>query len=305
MTAARPGVSPADLVNFTWRRLPSPTWQTVHKEATEELNEDGEVICSTDASDGRIMVGAEGEAYEPLKEAPALFRTYAALEDTEDAYLDFARRYGRLWAPTTFFEGLLFTDASGGLGQWRYSRRALADAVRLWDELRHGSTAELFHRAYEMRPLGDALGVYSKFDERPRTAFVDKDGTYWGESEPVIVVPDRTGERGIIQSLLRRQLTQTLTALHVSLTLAPTEKAYGAGLRLTYVVYTLEAAMWLQLALAIDGNREYATCPVCGKWWDRTDARAHKEVCSDKCRAKRSYQERQKAKRQLEGKGKS
>jgi len=40
----------------------------------------------------------------------------------------------------------------------------------------------------------------------------------------------------------------------------------------------------LQLALAVDGNRVYSSCPVCGAWWDATDAHSQKKTCSERCR---------------------
>lgn len=46
-----------------------------------------------------------------------------------------------------------------------------------------------------------------------------------------------------------------------------------AGLRLTFEVSSLIGAMWLQFALAGDGNRAYRSCPECGEWWDATEAR--------------------------------
>ena len=317
MTAARPGASPADLVDFTWRRLPSPTWQTVHEDATEELNEDGDVVCSTDASDRRIMVGEEGDTYEPLKEESALFKTFAGLEDTEEAFATFARQYGRLQRPHLFmsfgdqviaaYSADRIEGFAGSFDEWSGSRQLFSRAVRLWEGLRAGRSNELLLADYQTRKVGDSLLVYSKVDApppgvSPELELLGLELLEFMGREPLLVAPANATEREIAQALLRRQIARMLVAQDVSLSLAATGQPYGAGLRLTFGVYTLEAAMWLQLALAIDGNREYQICEVCGKWWDVTDARSHKKVCSDRCRAKKSYQARQQVKKQAEGK---
>jgi len=247
------------------------------------------------------LLGQEGEVYEPLKEEPALFKIFAALDETEDAFLDFARTFGTLEDgggkkprygsahPDDFF-------------MWVSAKRVLATAVGQWDGLKSGQASSVIQGMYETRPLGDMLGVYSCDSPMPWQDTV-VDGLLWPARTPVIVMPTNSTERDIARSLLRQALNRSLDSHHVSLSLVATPQVYGAGLRLTYNVDTLIAAMWLQFALAVDGNRDYATCVVCGKPWDRTDARSHKKVCSDKCRAKKSYQERQKAKSQLEGKG--
>ncbi len=311
MTASKPGASPADLVDFTWRQLPSPTWQTVHEDATEETNADGDVISSTIASDRRVMIGKEGAAYEPLRDEPALFKTFADLQSTEDAFAAFACQYGRLQRPHMFMSFLdqviaqYGTDGiegyAGSFDEWSASLGHVSRAVRLWEGLRAGRSKELLLAHYEMRKVGDSLLVYDK-GSLALPPGVSPELELLGR-EPVLVAAAIATEREIAQALLRRQVARMLVAQDVSLSFAVTDRAYGAGLRLTFGVYTLEAAMWLQLALAIDGNREYQICDVCGKWWDATDARSHKKVCSDKCRAKKSYQARQIVKKQAERKG--
>ena len=47
---------------------------------------------------------------------------------------------------------------------------------------------------------------------------------------------------------------------------------------------TLIGAMWLQFALAISGNREYAECAWCGTQFDVSAYRKGKKTCSDSCR---------------------
>ena len=53
----------------------------------------------------------------------------------------------------------------------------------------------------------------------------------------------------------------------------------------------LLAAMWLQFAQAIDGNKEYRACKECGRWFEishrQADGRTkRREFCSDACKSK-------------------
>jgi hypothetical protein len=51
---------------------------------------------------------------------------------------------------------------------------------------------------------------------------------------------------------------------------------------------TLLAALWLQLALAINGNKDYRRCPVDGRWWEETPdiGRTNRVYCSAACKQK-------------------
>lgn len=84
-------------------------------------------------------------------------------------------------------------------------------------------------------------------------------------------------------------ITAGLSRHHVTPTMTPTGAPLGIGLALAFRVVNLIGGMWLQLAVAVDGNRTYRVCEYCGKRFDATDAPAHKRVCDDKCRNARSY----------------
>lgn len=70
------------------------------------------------------------------------------------------------------------------------------------------------------------------------------------------------------------------------------ERPFGIGMHLSYWVPNLAAAMWLQVAVAADGDRAYRPCSVCHKHFDATDSPASKVVCSAKCRMRRAYLKR-------------
>lgn len=95
--------------------------------------------------------------------------------------------------------------------------------------------------------------------------------------------------RDYVQRKLGSAITQGLSDHHVTPTVRPSGVIYGAGMQLAFRVISLIGGMWLQLAVAADGERKYLPCEVCGKRMDITDAPSHKRVCGPNCRAKRAY----------------
>jgi hypothetical protein len=79
---------------------------------------------------------------------------------------------------------------------------------------------------------------------------------------------------------------------------------YGSlGATLRIVPASLIAALWLQLATAIDGDKRYRQCDVCREWFELSgDRRADARLCSNHCRSK-AYRERQNKARRLAAAG--
>src|SRR5262249_32753978 len=73
-----------------------------------------------------------------------------------------------------------------------------------------------------------------------------------------------------------------------------------------FVPKNLRAALWWQFAQAVEGNRDYHRCPVCGRWFERSPGvnRADRQTCSPTCRTK-AYRQRQEAARRLHAEGKT
>jgi hypothetical protein len=282
VTLARQESAIADLVSFRWHRLEEPGWRTLHHGAEQH----GRVAVP--AGDSVALVGVEGESYVPLKDEPALFRIFAGIEDTPEAFADFARAYGSLDPLPDRISRTARSLPEGYAGDeedWGEARENMALAIELWDELRDGSPSDLLARRWETKRVGDEVGVYPKGPPQ-----------YWeGElmDSCLLIVAADSSDREIVQAMLRSEVNQGLKFADVTPALAPTNKSYGAGLRLTYRVGSLLGAMWLQLALAIDGNRDYRTCGGCGLPWDATGARASRDWCSERCR-QRIYRRSQK-----------
>jgi hypothetical protein len=229
--------------------------------------------------------------YRPLQESPALFHEFASLADSPDAFLGFALKYGPLIQRRD-------TAPPDRLRDWARERDDLRGALAMLDVVSAPRTAPL--EMTDVQRLGitvqpaRSLGLTEvkpnaegEFVPVWSVAFLASNRT-----ETEARVKPEACPREIIQAVLGQTIARALLRHGVAPTLVPDGGALGVGLRLSFSIQNLAGAIWLQFALAVDGERTYRTCPVCGKWWDATDARAHKMVCSDKCRAKKSYQAR-------------
>jgi len=246
----------AELVSFEWPRLDDPRW----------VDHNGE----------RVLVGVWGEGYAPLRAEPALFRKFSDLDDTEAAFADFACKYGD-YRPVTREREYVGDNARGiplmghTLTYWKHERQLLGLVVRLWDALRASRPEDVLGNDVETQPTGGELFVCFR---RPSDSVM----------EPIVTIPKNSSPRRVVQAALAALVSRECHA-NAALAVSPgQQRIYESGLRLTFAVWDLKGAMWLQLALAIDGNREYRPCAGCGDQWDATGARATRTYCSERCR---------------------
>ena len=281
--------SPASLVIFEWSRMNDPHW----------VGEDSlRVLCGFNAS----------EAYRPLKSEPALFRTFASLSDREETFATFASGYGDLYDPDYLVrdgrvlspdDGLEGGQGFDGLGNklavWRAHRRLLAFALRLWDALSEGCARDVIGTDLVLTPAPRDNGDSARQSTMRIQGRIGKMLVDLGAHPSAI--PTRGGEYGwlgyaskasspeaIVQSALATLITEMCGSVDVAMEVSG---AQPGGLRLTFEVSSLIGAMWLQFALAVDGNRRYRSCPECGEWWDATETRSDRQTCSDRCRKRR------------------
>lgn len=276
-------LSLAELIDFRWHRLSAPS--VVDRAAGRWPGQD-------------VVVGEPSEQYSPLRDEPALFRKFALLEESEDALLGFAAQYGYLG----FMQGGV-SSYGEYLSGWRRERLAMAGAVRLFDALKSGTAPSVIGSDVLTRAVVGMTGVYLPDDLSVWLGHINVETLIPGvegtmippENDPVAVVPRDSSERLVVQTALAFLVRYSMTHYSVTPSITSDGKVYGAGLRLTFEPKTLIGALWLQLAFAIDGNREYAKCTECATWWDKTGARRDKETCSDTCRAKKSQRLRSEA----------
>ena len=282
MTLQRYAPSPAELADFEWERMPDPRWVEIPWTYVE-TREGG---AWSEGGATRVLLSSGPPAmYSPLKSEPALFRKFAALPDTEEAFARFGEQYGAVPPFGEFIddetEAERWDPAHSGdtLGAWSTQRQMLARAVRLWDALRAGRPQDVIGTDVQLFP--DKSPVRQRVCWCVHLAVDSKDS--WMEAGEV---PRSASPAHIVQVALAG-MVDFRSSGRIVLARAYTPEG-SAGLRLTYRVDDLSQALWLQLALAIDGNRRYETCPVCGEQWDATDARSDRQTCSDRCRKARN-----------------
>ncbi len=352
MTQRVPSPSPARLASFTWCKVADPRWVEERHTAgpLAAWEEQGyRFLYLVDAA-SVLTPEVPQQCYQPLREQPALFRNFAALDGTQEAVSQFAARFGMLgycnwwsWpraAATIGVERGAVTDEElvageskesasekgaalpvsepegvhvESLEEWLDNQALVASALRLWDSLRADDFAGVVGAeclvdiaivdtlAGAFLNLGDSW--FGMDDDRANGEVRET----WAGSEPVAWLTARKGQRApdapmkraAVQAALGFMVTRALNALGVSPAIVnvgvPVAGPDDSGLRLTFQVDSLIGAMWLQLALAIDGNRVYKTCPVCGEWWDASASRSHRETCSDTCRKARNRRNRKSA----------
>ena len=241
---------------------------------------------------GKRLVRVEGtpfSRYEPLKECTGLFRTFADLEATPAAILDFANRYGhpsyrdgrsergQRAAVPPYDAGAIFDDLAG----WREMIGRIKGLVAVWDALCQT----------DWRRLRTLLGRY------PHRRFHLPTGASHGERAGAAVTL-LFHEVGMMTFGSLLGLTDRSDAEYVQW------HEHSKGVLLKLIPQSLWHAMYLQFAWAILGNKTYQRCDCCGKWFEIAPSvnRADRQTCSDSCRVK-LYRQRQQRARELHGQG--
>jgi hypothetical protein len=173
---------------------------------------------------------------------------------------------------------------------WRGHRQMLAFAVRLWDAINEGKADELIGTDLLVKPYDSLVEPGKpapKYMVWTRTASAQHDlglttpKTFDEQFEPATPLMKASLPEMAARAALANLISEMCATVRVVMRVT---SAQPDGLRLTFEVRSLIAAMWLQFALAVDGQREYRPCPVCGDWWDATEARSDRKTCSDRCR---------------------
>jgi hypothetical protein len=205
----------------------------------------------------------------------AAFRSFSSIGNPEGA-VAFANKYGFLGGgthvisldPTDRYHVTLGEDLDG----WLEAATEMDGAVQMWEGSRsHGTGTRrlLTIQAY------DGLGL-SRWVKRSRR----KDFVKAVEGEQPLPV----GE------WLMWWVSAHLDGVKAVLTLSSDR----SGFAMSHVPDTLHSALWLQLALAMEGEKEYRRCLGCGEWFEysKDASRPDKVYCSNACRA-RAYRRRQ------------
>jgi hypothetical protein len=232
--------------------------------------------------------------HQPLNENTGLFREFAQVDVTPEGVIAFANRYGSLGGEL----GQLVTLGNRrakeksvyrgeAISAWTEEIVSLRRLLSLWDAERKPeiifSTKPKVISAESVRPAGmDEIVVYR--DTEPDT---------------YERLRDRPAE--IAQHYLRTKIDAKLLE-HRSTTRLMNDKKRGLP-TLFIVPSSLIAAIWLQFARAVDGDRQYRSCKNCNKWFQigRGGRRADAECCSDSCRAAFAWKKQARGKQKRKG----
>jgi len=237
-----------------------------------------------------IVALGDGAYVEDPFEERGLFRIFADTEESEDGFVLFASRYGRLGLDVDADFRPPGADAwEHGTAElfsaWCDERAKLREAVALWDGIRTGEGLTELIEWTESEPgrmtayhLGTrARGAFAILmlgpDHRPRTPIYST------------LAPVEPGPKGLVGPA--RQMLRELLASRLRNRLTAEPHLEGNGvMSLSLSPSTLLDAMWLQLALAISGDKDFRACKHCGKWFELSPetARTNRIFCSNSCR---------------------
>ena len=266
--------------------------------------------------------------YRPLHTKTALFRTFAQKAPTRDDICEFANQYGLLggeidtgvllsWPQKPHrripLRGICFD-------RWVYEQLLMRHVISLWDMLRKNNLDGLSHHVrwygqdrvyYQSIPGVPAAEPVGRFPESQ--LIWDTHGTAQLEIKAWIAAP--WYDAHMLDGLKAGELVkptwcfmQRVINERLKRSVAPqivwdvTDKA----LILRFMPRSLRGALWLQLAQAIDGKKEYRQCKEsrCQAWFELAPqvARTDKQFCSNACKT-HAYRERQHHARQLYAEG--
>jgi hypothetical protein len=262
------------------------------------------------------QAGTSYRPYSPLTEETGLFRIFADTAQTPEGCLGFASGHGVLGLGTSSLPDLL--PGSEGVPAWIREIQRLSYLVALWELARRRDVRALADFvSWEggavyfggIPPEAHFFNRLSRWDEL--SSITEQGFTVWrADAGRLALRPDE----GCHPALRRGDLVSPtlLFCLH-----AVNEQLQGATPRMVWdegreepaiqiVPETLLSALYLQFALAIDGNRQYQRCPACSRWFQLAPGlnRANKQTCSGSCRTALHRQRAQQAVR-LHAEGKT
>jgi hypothetical protein len=223
---------------------------------------------------GPVIDGANTRTYSPMsREHATLFRTFADLDYTErDAIRSFASKYGLLGLSPQ--EQNMPVPGRSGASRYRYvSGESHLDWAR------------------EICLMREAL-------ELSRFRTPTQDAERRADWNRVGLEPPDDEDRNRLTWLLNLHLQKVQARMLLEKDVAP---------RLSFAPLTLLAAMWLQLALSVVGDKDFRSCKHCHNLFeistDDTGYRRHREFCSESCKTK-DYRKRKRTALKLAADGK-
>lgn len=259
-------------------------------------------------------------SYNPLQERTGLFREFANTDPTPDDILKFANEYGSL-TPPVHLAGATQDSFGGFRDDWKFRSQQVLEPFELWKR-----------EIYEMYEAVTLWDLASNQDRRRLRTYIS-----WSPEKDIVAYDGPLGKKLIAASrdtMLPSGLDGRFEKLTAGDVILPalvfvqqlvTDHLKGHVIVSVPIDYScnrmmlalkpdsLLAAMWLQLALAIDGKKTYRRCDMCGGWMEVQSettgsgakaARKNQKYCSESCKVKACRHRKYKA-RDLFAAGKS
>jgi DNA-binding CsgD family transcriptional regulator len=241
----------------------------------------------------------EEVARTPFKENSALFRTFAKVELSMAAILDFANDYGTLSDFCDLFRWVTEIVAMRHtVTVWDYWRHDAEKELRkhfVWRNDDHGKMAVHYDSHPELRP-----GLSPPAPDRRVVAVVGSETSpdgRWAALQPNnVMLAAQLFLMQVINDHVNRDTDSTLVW----------DNEEKRPVR-TSVPQHLLGTIWLQFEHAVTENKKYLDCPMCGRCIEVSleAGRSDKEVCGNTCRST-AYRKRKEAlKLWAGGKGRS
>ena len=228
--------------------------------------------------------------YNPLASNPTLYREFAALEPTEEAFAAFASSYGDLGVGVV----ALPVGETGGevvlyepFSRWRRAHWAMYPVVDVLNAIQD-------HNADALRQwftVGDFGAKYKRKDERGEelgwVSIPNQHKEYlWGwamearSDDEVLIRIAQGWAQDKINDAMGDNKKGTLTSARILLD----HERDRMGLHVT--PHSLIGALWLQCARVLTLNPTFKSCEHCGKWFEMSaDARRKQsKYCSNRCK---------------------
>jgi len=250
-------------------------------------------------------MSANRRVYMPLRYETGLFMIFAATPPTLEGIVAFANQFGHLGKGAEVeFPATIATKAAeavaegirGGLtieeafdrfpnavltygeplGTWKRQIREMADVVSLWQLVQRQDVPGLAQRI--RREAGVVRHVPAGADDAAEGTVIAS-----LKESPELFRQFERDLFGPALAYIARVITERLSGLVSLETRWP-----GQGRTLpTYLMPdSLLGALWLQCALAVNGDKTYVTCEECGRPFEVSSkaARKSRRYCKDSCR---------------------
>jgi hypothetical protein len=293
--------------------------------------------ASTGESDLVLTTGLPDGAYsfENYKPPPNLFLIFADTPDTKEGIKRFADQYGLLDLGQRDGAVMLPVGAAYGspkkrplgtgelLSAWQHEVREMRQAVNLWSALREAQSGDMTKLSRHIQWPRSNFVYYDNHPDRP----IPAEARLLGIAGPRRSV-ENNGEDAFrtIAAIASEALNpewlklfrvgdclmpakyylQKVVNQHLKTRVSPqllwnVRSNRRDNLSLFFVPRNLLGLMWLQLAEAINGNRQYRQCVACKTWMvishEGVGSRSSRFTCSDACRMKVYYGRKVEARR--------